>query len=147
MSLKGLIGLIFIAGVIILIFWSCSSSRETDNDIKAIAQIDGQSDLMEMTPAQTFRMALKNAMPEIKFLIGLLFLLFVAALIGLKRETFSEISNDTLNRSFAAMISRRPEKLAAIEEGKRIQSYFTVDDKETLRRFAAEYEKKVRNNK
>lgn len=147
MSLKGLIGLIFIAGVIILIFWSCSSSRETDKDIKVAAPIDSQGDLLEMTPAQTFHMTMKNAMPEIKFLIGLLFLLFVAAFIGLKRESFSEISNDTLNRSFAAMISRRPEKLAALEERKRIQSYMTVDDKETLRRFAAEYEKKVRNNK
>jgi len=141
MSLKSLIALAFIAAIIALILLSYGSSQEADKEIIRLAPSMGEDGLLDMAPAEIFRMTVRNALPEIKILSGLLFLVLIVAFLGARMDIGSDAAKDILDKAFASMVIRRAEKLEAAAKDRRIRSELKAGDKESLRRTLAELER------
>lgn len=144
MSWKVLAFLLFMIFVAILIFVSYHNSLESKLEIEVSDLDNNQDDLLEMTPGEAYRITIHNALPEIKALSFLLLIVFIVAILGARFEIASDFTRDILNKSFESMVSRRGEKLAALEEKRRIQESLRVSDKSALDNVIAELERSIK---
>lgn len=83
MNFKIVLTIIFLIASVIFIFASYQVSSKTDDEIIEITASDSQDDLLNMNTQETYRLTMKNALPEVKALGGLLLLLFII-MLGLK---------------------------------------------------------------
>lgn len=147
MSGKMIFWLLLIAVAVPLIVMSVHSAKETEQAVMADVSSDNQDELFETTPLETFRLTVKDTMPEIKMLSCLLGVIFLVAVFSARVQVASVFLQDVMNRSFESMRSRRGEKLAAFEKQKRLQEEIRVRDTDALDLLLAQMEQRVKKNK
>ncbi|MEK7072010.1 MAG: hypothetical protein AAB969_00410 [Patescibacteria group bacterium] len=144
MSWKVFAALLFLALTALLIAISYHNSLKAKMDLANVSQANNQADLWEMTPQETYRLTIHNALPEIKALSFLVLIVFVIAIFGARFEVVSDITRDILERSFASMMASRPQKLAALAEQKRLKESLTIPSRAGVENVIAELERSIR---
>ncbi|MDO8669371.1 MAG: hypothetical protein Q7K65_03705 [Candidatus Buchananbacteria bacterium] len=144
MSFKTLAGLFFLILVFFILAVSYYNSSSAKTDLATISSNNGQPDLLDMTPLETYRLTVKNTMPEIKILGCLLLLVAIVAVLAARFEMFSPFTRNILNQSLKSMVSNRSEKLSVLREKQRIEDSWKMTDKKAIENVIEELEKSIK---